>query len=76
MSELDCIDSIPTKVLIEVLTRRCSHALFIGFKGEEWNPNGYWWEIKGNPIMCDGLWTEMAELISIERRKHAPKEYD
>ena len=76
MSELDCIDLISTQALIEALTKRCSHALFIGFKGEEWNPDGYWYEIKGNLIICDGLCIEMSNLISIERTKHAPKESD
>lgn len=58
---------VSTDELIEELFVRCEKGLFIGVKGEEFNPDGYWWEAKGKYWELYGLMKELDVVIEQDR---------
>ena len=57
------LDLVSTEELINMLMSRCTNAIFIGMKPEQYAPNNYWYEMKGERITCTGLWDEMEILL-------------
>lgn len=57
------IELCSTKDLIQELMDRCDNGLFIGTKPEQYAPDNYWYEIKGNRIMCAGLVEELKMYV-------------
>jgi hypothetical protein len=58
---------ISTEELISLLLDRFESAIFIGRKGEEFNPKGYWYEYRGDKIEVLGLAEEIKNRINQER---------
>lgn len=70
------LDLVSTEELINILMSRCTNALFIGLKPEEYSPDNYWYELKGDRIMCLGLHQEIAGILEIWRKNNVSTSKD
>ena len=63
------IDLVSTEDLIDILLSRCTDAVFIGLKPEQYAPDNYWYEIKGTRITCNGLVQELRDYMEDWRKR-------
>lgn len=63
------LDLVSTEEIINILMSRCNNAIFIGLKPEQYAPNNYWYEVKGNIITCVGLVKEIEYHVNHLRRR-------